>query len=111
LLAGALENGIDRIYLAGGLCSYRSIVDTEMYRHSLADFIPGILAHTDLPEIAATLSPRRLVITGPVDAAAAALAPRDARAVYDSALRQSNFELRDKAEWSAETLEEFCKKG
>jgi dienelactone hydrolase len=111
LVAGALENGIDRIYLAGGLSSYRSIVDTEMYRHSLADFIPGILAHTDLPEIAATLSPRRLVIAGPVDAAAAALAPRDARAVYDSALRQSNFELRDKAAWSAETLEEFCKEG
>ena len=110
LLAGAVENGIDRTYLAGGLSSYRSIVDTEMYRHSLADFIPNILAHTDLPEIAATLSPRRLMVAGPVDAAGKTLALEDAQEIYKLALSRTGFELGKRADWHAEMLALFCKK-
>jgi dienelactone hydrolase len=108
LLAGALEEKVDRLYLAGGLCSYRSIAETERYRHPLANFIPSILAHTDLPDIAAGLSPRRLVLAGPVNAAGKALTIQEGRGIYAEALRSPGIEVRENAEWSARSLAEFC---
>jgi hypothetical protein len=108
LFAGAMEKEIDRVYLAGGLSSYRNIIETESYRHTFADFIPGILAHTDLPEIAATFAPRRLVIAGAVNAAGASHTIEEARGIYGAALRREGFELRGRAEWNARVLEDFC---
>ena len=108
LLASALEREIDRVYLAGGLSSYRNIIETESYRHSLADFIPGVLAHTDLPEIAATFAPRRVVIAGAVNAAGVSHTLEEARSIYAAALRREGFELRGRAEWSVQALEAFC---
>ena len=49
LFAAALEPAIDRLYLAGGLVSFQSIVDTEDYNHPFGNFVPNLLLHTDLP--------------------------------------------------------------
>ncbi len=108
MFAGAIDRTVERVYLAGGLSSYRNIIETESYRHSLADFVPGILAHTDLPEIAASFAPRRLIIAGAVNAAGASHTLEEARGIYAAALRREGFELRGGAEWSARTLEAFC---
>jgi len=108
LFAGALQKEIDRVYLVGGLSCYRNIIETEVYRHSFTDFIPGILAHTDLPEIAATFAPRRLVISGAVNAAGGSHTLQEAQGIYSAALRGEGFELREKYEWNAQVLEEFC---
>jgi len=108
LLAGAVDRTIDRVYLAGGLSSYRNIIETESYRHSLADFIPGILVHTDLPEIAAAFAPRRVVIAGAVNAAGMSHTVEEARGIFATALGREGFEIRRGADWGARTLEEFC---
>jgi dienelactone hydrolase len=108
LFAGAIDPGIDRLYLAGGLSSYRNIVETEYHRHTFADFVPNILAHTDLPEIVAGLAPRPVVIAGPVDAQGAAHALTDARQIYTAALKGEHLDLREKAEWSTSALSRFC---
>ncbi len=59
LFAAALEPAIGSLYLAEGLISFRSIVETEVYQYPLGNFVPNLLAHTDLPELSISLAPRR----------------------------------------------------
>jgi hypothetical protein len=82
LCAAALDRTIARLYLAHGLISFQSVVDTEIYRASFANFVPGFLNHTDLPEIAASLAPRRVVLAGTVDGRGAEADPADVRKQY-----------------------------
>jgi hypothetical protein len=58
LCAGALDAKIDVIYTAGGLRSWASLLDAEDYSEPLANFVPNILAHTDLPAIRTSLGTR-----------------------------------------------------
>jgi dienelactone hydrolase len=68
LFAAALDKRIDGLYLSGGLASFRDIVDTEIYNQPFGNFVPGLLNHTDLPEVAASIAPRRIVLAGAVNA-------------------------------------------
>ena len=104
LFAASLEQRITKLYLAGGLSSYRSIVDTEDYRHSLAGFVPNILAHTDLPQIVAQLAPRPVIIAGPVDGAGATLSPESSHEIYKQALTSGHLQLREHADWDEGAL-------
>jgi dienelactone hydrolase len=108
LFAAALEADISRLYLAGGLSSYRNIIETEDYHHTFADFLPNILAHTDLPELIAGLAPRRVLIGGAVDAKGAVHSIQDAREIYGAALGRGHADLREQANWSGSALVEFC---
>lgn len=58
LFAGAIDKELARVYLAGALRSYRSLLETEQPQESFANYLPGVLAGSDLPEIAATLGSR-----------------------------------------------------
>jgi dienelactone hydrolase len=82
LFAAALEPEIERLYLAGGLVSFQSIVDTEDYDHPFGNFVPNLLLHTDLPKLAASLARRRVVIAGAVDGAGKTMAQEDVRKQY-----------------------------
>lgn len=64
--AAALDTRIAALYLSGGLLSFRNLVETENYTHPFANFIPGILRHTDLPDLE---RPKSLLLAGVVDAA------------------------------------------
>jgi hypothetical protein len=101
LFAAALDGAIDSLYLSGGLVSYRSVIDAEEYTAPLASFVPRILLHTDLPEIAASMAPRRVVLAGAVDAAGRTLPAADVRALYGAA----NVEVRARAQWDEAALE------
>jgi hypothetical protein len=59
----------------GGLISFESIVDTEDYNHPFGHFAPNLLLHTDLPELAASMVPRRVVLAGAVDGAGRGMVP------------------------------------
>ncbi len=98
MFAAALHDRIERAYLSGVLASYRSILDADEYKHSFANFVPGILERTDLPQVAAAASPRRIVIAGAVDGAGALI---DASKLYSEA---RNIEIRPEAAWNAQTL-------
>jgi len=65
LCATALDPATAKLYLANRLPSWRSIVESETYTHPLANFVPDILRHTDLPQIERSIAPRG-VITGRV---------------------------------------------
>ena len=86
LFAAAIEPAIDGLYLAGGLVSFQSIVDTEDYDQPFGNFVPNLLLHTDLPELAASLAPRRVVLAGAVNGAGHRLAPDEVRKYYSGAV-------------------------
>jgi dienelactone hydrolase len=96
--AAALDSNFAALYLAGGLLSFRNIVETEDYTYPFANFVPGILHHTDLTELP---GPKRVVLAGVVDSAGNA-APIDVvRAAYSKA---GNVEVVAEARWDAATL-------
>lgn len=85
LWAASIEPGADTLFLSGGLTTYRSIVETEEYRHTLANFLPGVLKHTDLPQIAGALKLNKFVIAGAVDAAGKPADPALVQRLYPKA--------------------------
>jgi hypothetical protein len=68
LCAAALEPRITRTYLSRHLVSWRSIAESQHYSQPLANFVPDILRHTDLPQIVRSMAPRPVIVAGVVDA-------------------------------------------
>jgi len=104
LFAAALDPKIEALYLAGGLVSFQDVVESEQYAHPFANFVPGFLNHTDLPEIAATLAPRRLLLAGVVNASDKTLDAATVRRIYEAADRSGSLSIEDSAEWTASRL-------
>ena len=101
LFAAALEPAIDRLYLAGGLVSFQSIVDTEDYNHPFSNFVPNLLLHTDLPELAASMTPRRVTLAGAVDGAGRTMAAEEVRKQYSGA---AHIDVLANAQWDAASI-------
>jgi dienelactone hydrolase len=99
--AAMLEPAITRLYLVGGLASYQRLVDSEQYNYPLGDFVPDLLLHTDLPDMAAAIGPRKLVLAGAVGATGAKLPDAEVRKEYQAA---ANVEVRSNAAWTAEAI-------
>ena len=94
LFAASFEKSIDALYLSGGLISYRSVLDTEEYLGGnyarsetdlFGSFVPRLLLHTDLPEVAASIAPRRVVLAGAIDAAGKPVDAAEVQAIYAAA--------------------------
>jgi hypothetical protein len=100
LFAAALDPRIESLYLAGGLISYRSLAETETYKAPLATFLVDVLAHTDLPQLAASIAPRRVVLSGAVDAAGNRASAAAVQALYAS----PNVKIEPEYQWTAEAL-------
>ena len=68
LLGGMFDDQVDRIYVRGGLLSYRSALEApHVYLpHDVA--LPGALTAGDVADLAAALAPRQLRFDGFVDA-------------------------------------------
>jgi hypothetical protein len=94
--AAALDPKIDSLYLSGGLVSYRSILDTEQYAHPFANFLPGVLKHIDLPEVVASLAPRRVIMAGVVDGGEKAMDVAAVRSIHQKA---ANVQILPRAQW------------
>jgi hypothetical protein len=67
LFAAALDDRIQLVTAERMLLSYRSLAMTDRYTHGAGSFVKDILLETDLPQVAAMLAPRRLVLVDTVD--------------------------------------------
>ncbi len=68
LHAAAFEPEISRVALLEPLTSYNSLVSSRFYDpRFIHGAVPGMLRHYDLPLLAASLAPRRLLLSNPVD--------------------------------------------
>ncbi len=104
LFAASLEPRIQQLYLAGGLVSFQNVVETDIYQSPFANFVPDLLNHTDLPDIAASLSPRRLTLAGTIDAAGAQVPAGTVRTIYAAAYAAGNLSILEGSDWSARGL-------
>jgi hypothetical protein len=101
MFAASVEPAIDRLYLAGGLVSFQNLVETEDYDHPFGNFVPNLLLHTDLPELAAAMAPRGIVLASAVDGAGRKLPLEDVRKQYGSA---KNVALLPDALWEPDSI-------
>lgn len=68
LHAAAFNKDIRRIALIEPLSSYRSVVMSRFYQPGfIHSFVPGALQVYDLPDLAASLAPRKLIMVGATD--------------------------------------------
>jgi pimeloyl-ACP methyl ester carboxylesterase len=104
VFAAALDPEIKSLYLAGGLVSFQNLVETEIYQHPFANFVPDLLNHTDLPEITASLGPRQVTLAGTVDATGSPMQLDAVRSIYQSANKLGNLKVVEGKAWSAEQL-------
>ncbi len=98
LFAAALTKDIESVYLSGGLCSFRDIVESENYKQPLANLIPNVRAHADLPQLARAISPRRVHLAAATGADGKPKALDALRKMYP----HSNVELSKEAGWNIE---------
>lgn len=100
LFAAALEPAIKGLYLAGGLASFQSLIEAETPNCPFANYVPGLLNHIDLPQIAASLAPRKIVLAGTTDAQGEAMDPNAVRILYAG----NNISVLAEPDWSARAL-------
>ncbi|HEY1342491.1 MAG TPA: acetylxylan esterase [Bryobacteraceae bacterium] len=93
LFGAALDARIDELYLAAPLVSFADVLEKEDYNAAFSNFVPSILLHTDLPEIARSIAPRRVTLAGAVDAGGDAV---DAAPVYAGV---ANVRIEPEARW------------
>jgi hypothetical protein len=68
LHAAAFDTSFSRIALIEPLCSYRSVVMNRFYKPGLIlNAVPGSLSEYDLPDLAGSLAPRRLLMINAMD--------------------------------------------
>jgi hypothetical protein len=87
LFAAALDERIRTAVCCQSLLSYREVAASEFHSWRPVDFVSGILPVCDLPQAAACVAPRRLVLAGPVDALRRRVAQADAERAYAWAQR------------------------
>jgi hypothetical protein len=100
LFAFAAANDIGSLYLAGGLASFQSVLETEVYNSPLANFAWDLFRSTDLPLLAAQASPRRIHLAGAVDGAGNRVDLAELRRMYPS----GNVRFSADPAWDEETL-------
>jgi hypothetical protein len=69
------------------ILSWANVAQTPVSYNQLSSVVPGVLRVYDLPELAATLAPRKLTIRNPVDAAQRPVAQTELEKTYDACRR------------------------
>jgi dienelactone hydrolase len=82
LHAAALDDRIRSAAVTGTLAAYAAIVENEMYKHPYSTFVPGALSKYDLPELAAAIAPRPLLLINAVDETQTPLGVERAAEIY-----------------------------
>jgi hypothetical protein len=67
MLGALYEDRVQAVAVRSGLVSYLSILDDRFAYVPLDIIVPGILQRGDLPDVAAVLAPRPLLLEGLVD--------------------------------------------
>lgn len=82
LCAAAIDPAISATTCHSPLLSYAALTRTDRHSVPASYLVRGLLQHTDLPQIAALIAPRRLTIQAPVDAMLQPVPLNEASAEY-----------------------------
>ena len=83
LHAAALDDRVASLTLERSLVSWGNVVQNPISVNQLTNVVPGVLRDYDLPELAATLAPRRLNVRDAVDAAQRAVSQEELERIYE----------------------------
>ncbi len=117
LFAAAIDESLEGALCRSGPASYFSIVESKQHRWHVNCFVPDIIRHFDLPDLAALVAPRTLFIMEPLDGEKDAVSPAEASEMYalaDRICRQTgkpdNFRLSVKSSDNAliELVANWC---
>ena len=86
LYAAVLDRRIRKVVLEGMLASYDSVVENKIHRHVLESVVPGALKIYDLPDLVASLAPRKVSIVSATDSLGHELPANTVRKVYSRAV-------------------------
>jgi cephalosporin-C deacetylase-like acetyl esterase len=84
LYAAALDERIPHLICAESLLAYRLLAQSDRYLYGADVFLPNILKHFDLPQIAAAIAPRPLTLIEPKDAMKQTVDSAQAKDTYRS---------------------------
>jgi cephalosporin-C deacetylase-like acetyl esterase len=101
ICAALLDSGIQGLYLSGGVVSWQSIVESELYEQPLANFLPGVLEHTDLPKTVTSLAPRKVILGGMANGQGRTMPVSEVRQLYPDT---GHVEILPDARWDVERL-------
>jgi cephalosporin-C deacetylase-like acetyl esterase len=85
LHAAALDERIRRVTLEEMLVSYEAVSTWKIHHQIFSDIVPGALAAYDLPELAATIAPRKLTMLNAVNPRRKPMDVREVKAQYQTA--------------------------
>jgi len=112
LFAAAVDESIDGALCRSGPVSYFSIIGSKHHKWHVNCFVPDVVRHLDLPDLAALVAPRALFIVEPLDGEKEGVSGAEAREMYALAERicrqagtAENFRL--SADGSDDTLVEL----
>jgi dienelactone hydrolase len=100
LFAFAASDDIASLYLAGGLVSFRNLLETEIYSEPLSNFAWNLFRQTDLPVLAARSAPRLIHLAGAVDASVRPVTADVLRQIYST----ENVTVSDAPSWDELSL-------
>jgi dienelactone hydrolase len=100
LFAFAASDDIASLYLAGGLVSFRNVLETEIYSEPLSNFAWSLFRQTDLPVLAERAAPRPIHLAGAVDASVRPVAADVLRQIYST----ENVTISDEPSWDERSL-------
>lgn len=87
LYAGSLDDRVETVVCDGGLVSYRALIECGRPVHGANLIVRGVLLHFDLPDVAAIIAPRKLVLRGAVDGLGRPAPQAPVRELYGPAVR------------------------
>jgi cephalosporin-C deacetylase-like acetyl esterase len=85
LHAAALDDRIRNVTLEGMLASYESVIEWKVHDRVFESIIPAAVANYDLPDLAASIAPRRLQIINAVNPRGQRLETRLVKHIYEAA--------------------------
>lgn len=85
LHAALLDPRIPEVTVEKAILSWSAVVRTPITRNQLANVVPGVLKVYDLPDLAAALVPRKLILRAPVDPAGKPVTQEELEAAYAGA--------------------------
>lgn len=106
LLAFASSASLVALYLASGLTSFQSVLQTEDYQQPLANFAWDLFHATDLPWIAAQTAPRQIHLAGPVNGVNKPMDLEEVRGAYTVGIAAgSNVRISAEPNWNESALD------
>ena len=100
LFAFTAAEEVKSLYLSGGLVSYQSVLETEVYEAPLANFAWNLFRATDLPALASQAAPRRIHLAGTIDAANSLVSGDELKRIY----RSRNVAISEHPAWDEAAL-------